>query len=122
MHFAVYVFRFYIYALQIFIHLFCHTFGKGSYQHTPAFFYLVIYFIQQIINLIYGWAHFYRRVQQAGRPHYLLYYYATAFFKLIISRCGRYIHSLVGKVFKFMKILWPVIHGRWQAETIINQY
>ena len=72
--------------MKIFIHFFCHSFGKCCYQYPVAFCNSFINFIQQVIDLVYTRTYFNRRIQQTCWPYHLFYHYTSAFFQFIIIR------------------------------------
>src|SRR6187455_1415785 len=117
----MYVFRFYVDAVKIFIHLFSHSFSKRCYQHPIAFCNPFIDLIQKVINLIYAWSYFNGWIEQTCWPNNLFYNYATAFLQFKIIRCCRNKNGLIQHRFKFMKVQWTIIQGRWQTKTIINE-
>ena len=74
----------------------------------------------QVVNLPHDRPDFNRWIQQPGRPDDLLYHLVGLGF-FVRARRGGHVNDLVNVRFKFPQGQRPVIQGRGQAKTVVDQ-
>ena len=105
---------------QVVGELFGHAFGQCGDEHALVFFCTNSNFLQHIVHLVNGRAHFYFGVHQTCRSHHLLDYFASMRF-FVIGRCGRHKNALAHFGFKLFKFKRPVVQGTGQSKPVFHQ-
>ena len=105
---------------QVVGELFGHAFGQCGDEHALVFFCTNSNFLQHIVHLVNGGAHFHFRVNQTCRPHHLLDHFACMRF-FVIGGGGRHKNALAHFGFKLFKFKRPVVQGTGQSKAIFHQ-
>ena len=107
---------------QEFLQLFCHPLGEGGDQHALVLLGAQLYFLHQVVYLVLGRTHVYRRIQQTGGTHHLLHYQALALLQLIVARSRADEDPLSEDMLELVEFQGPVVRSGREAETVFDQH
>ena len=107
---------------QEFLQLFCHPLGEGGDQHALVLLGAQLYFLHQVVYLVLGRTHVYRRVQQAGGAHHLFHYQALALLQFVVARSRADEDPLSQDMLELVEFQGPVVRSGREAEAVFDQH
>ncbi len=108
-------------AVEVFRQLLGHAFGYGGHQHLVVAFHAAVDFLDQVVYLIEGHAHFERRIDQPRGTYQLLHDHALAFHQLVVRGRGAHVDRGSLQLFELLEPQRAVVLGRGEAESVLHE-
>ena len=107
---------------QEFLQFLCHALGEGGDQNPFVLLGAQLYLLHQVVDLILGRAHIYRRIQQAGGTHHLLDYQALALLQFVVARSRADEDPLSQDMLELVEFQGAVVRSSGEAESVFDQH
>ena len=78
--------------------------------------------LHEVVDLVPGGAHLYRRVQQAGGAHELLDHESAGFLEFVVGGGSAHVDLLACEFLELLELERAVVGGRGQAEAVVYEY
>ena len=105
---------------QVLSELLGHALGQGGDEHALGLLHAQTDFLQHIVHLRAGWAHFNFWIDQARGAHQLLHHLAAVLLFVLGGR-GRDKNGLAHALLKLLQLQRPVVQRRRQAKAVLHQ-